>query len=90
MAIQDTVQSRTPKRNFTGQVVSVGAPKTIQVMVENLREHPKYRKQYTRHRKYAVHDEKGTAKLGDTVAFAECRPLSKTKRWRLISIMKSA
>ena len=89
MTIRETTQSKTHKRNFAGPVVGVGAGKTIYVMVENLQEHPKYRKQYTRHRKYPVHDEKGMAKLGDVVSFEECRPLSKTKRWRLVGVIKS-
>lgn len=89
MSTKNTAQSKTSKRNFTGQVISVGAFKTIHVVVENLQEHPKYRKQYTRAKKYAVHDETGAAKLGDLVVVAECRPLSKTKRWRLVRVMKS-
>lgn len=77
------------KRQFVGEVMSAASQKTIHVRVKTVKMHSKYRKQYMTSRKYAVHDEKGEAKVGDTVTFEECRPLSKTKRWRLIAIMKS-
>lgn len=83
----------TPKaigRQFTGEVVRAGADKTISVIVRTSKMHPKYKKQYWVSKKYAVHDEKDAAAVGDTVVFQECRPLSKTKRWRLITVMKSA
>jgi small subunit ribosomal protein S17 len=47
----------------------------------------KYKKQYKSHRKYAVHDENMIAKIDDKVAFEECRPISKTKKWRLVEIL---
>ncbi len=76
-----------PKRHrrFTGVVVTAPGQKTVSVRVEMRREHPKYRKQYTLSRKYAVHDEKNEAKVGQVVTFEECRPLSRTKRWRLVT-----
>ena len=76
------------KRQFEGEVVGTGAQKTIRVVVKTTKIHPKYRKQYVRTKAYAVHDERGEAKPGDTVSFQECRPLSKTKRWRLLRIVK--
>ena len=72
------------KRSFTGTVVSSAMNKTITVLVISKKIHPKYNKAYKVSRKYHVHDEKGIAKVGETVKFVECRPLSKTKRWRLI------
>lgn len=72
-------------RHFSGKVVSAPGQKTIQVLVETRKENAKYRKQYTTSQKYAVHDEKNIAKVGETVTFEECRPLSRTKRWRLTS-----
>ena len=77
-------------RQFLGEVVSAKGNKTITVVVKNMVTHPKYHKKYAVNRKYAVHDEKGQANLGDLVSFQECRPLSKTKRWRLIKIEKKA
>ncbi|MFA6422267.1 MAG: 30S ribosomal protein S17 [Candidatus Buchananbacteria bacterium] len=71
-------------RKFKGVVVSSKMDKTIVVEVESLKVHKKYHKRYTSSRKYKVHDEKGQFKVGDAVAFIECRPLSKDKRWRVI------
>lgn len=77
-------------RHFEGMVVGVAENKTIHVRVATLKMHPKYKKQYTTHKRYAVHDEKNVAKDGDEVSFVECRPMSKTKRWRLLEILKKA
>lgn len=74
-------------RQFSGEVVSVKGNKTIHVLVKTKVTHPKYHKQYAVSRKYPVHDEKGAAKAGDLVIFRECRPLSKTKRWRLVKML---
>ena len=74
-------------REFIGKVVSTAMAKTIVVDVERRKMHPKYKKSYRVNRKYHVHDEKSQAKVGDSVKFAECRPLSKTKRWRLTGIL---
>ncbi len=78
------------RRQFTGVVVSVAENKTIHVLVRERKMHKKYQKQYWVSEKYAVHDEQNAANVGDTVVFQECRPLSKTKRWRLVSIAKQA
>ncbi len=75
-------------REFRGEVVSAPKQKTIHVLVKSIKEHAKYRKQYTVTKKFAVHDEKNEAAVGNTVRFEECRPLSKTKRWRLIQVVK--
>ncbi len=72
------------RRQFQGDVVRVPSQKTIAVAVKTVIMHPKYRKQYTRTKVYQVHDEKQVATVGDRVLFEECRPVSKTKRWRLI------
>ena len=83
-----TTEEKTTKRRFEGDVVGVAEDKTIHVLVFDRKMHPKYRKQYTTTRKYPVHDEKNEAVLGNKVIFEECRPLSRTKRWRLIKIVK--
>lgn len=72
------------KRKFNGVVVSDKMEKTIVVKVDQVKVHPKYKKRYTVNKKYKVHDEKNKFKEGDIVTFAECRPLSKGKRWRVI------
>lgn len=87
---QSTAQSTVKHRQFTGEVVSTVEDKTIHVVVRTRKMHPVYRKQYWTSKKYAVHDEKNAAKAGDTVRFEECRPYSKTKRWRLIQIVQAA
>lgn len=76
-------------RQFEGTVVSAAEDKTIRVLVKTVRVHQKYQKQYIVSKRFAVHDEKNTAKEGDIVQFEECRPLSKMKRWRLVSIKNS-
>lgn len=73
-------------RTFTGTVVSTGMQKTIVVRVDRFKLHPKYNKRYRVSAKYHVHDEQNVAKVGETVTFVECRPLSKTKRWRLAPV----
>lgn len=85
-----TTEPKNIKRQFTGEVVSAGAAKTVHVLVRTIKLDAKYRKQYTTTKKYPVHDEKGTAKVGDTILFEECRPLSKTKRWRLLKVVTTA
>lgn len=71
----------------TGRVVSNKMDKTIVVAVENLVEHPLYKKRVRRTKKFYAHDEKNEAQMGDTVRIAETRPLSKTKSWVLEEIV---
>lgn len=77
-------------REFEGRVVSAKEQKTIHVLIETKKKHEKYMKQYTTSKKYAVHDEKGEAAIGDLVRIEECRPYSRTKRWRLVSVVTKA
>lgn len=77
-------------REFEGTVVKASGEKTVAVLVETTKMHSKYRKQYTTSKKYAAHDEKALAAIGDTVRIRECRPMSKTKRWRVIDVVKKA
>ena len=87
-----TTQETTPKqaathRQFQGIVVATSEDKTVRVLVKTQKMHKKYQKQYTVSKKYPVHDEKGVASVGDHVLFEECRPLSKTKHWRLLQVI---
>lgn len=82
------ITTKKRERQFIGEVISIAEKKTIHVLVLTADVHPKYKKHYTHKRKYPVHDEKGEAKVGDQVLFIECRPLSKTKRWRLVQVLK--
>ena len=78
-------QTKKTVRVFTGKVMKAAMNKTIAVAVERTKIHPKYGKRYKVTRKFLVHDEKNEYKPGDQVSFIECRPLSKLKRWRVIS-----
>ena len=62
--------------------------KTVVVSVTRLLQHPKFNKTIRRQIRYAVHDERNEAKEGDRVQIMETRPLSKTKNWRLVKVMK--
>lgn len=84
----EAITKKIIKREFEGLVVSAAMQKTIVVKVDTMKLHTKYNKYYRVSRKYSVHDEKGLAKAGDKVRFVECRPLSKTKRWKLEAVIK--
>lgn len=77
-------------RSILGVVVSDKMEKTRTVMVERQFKHPTYKKYITRSTKFHAHDEDNSSKTGDTVRIEECRPLSKTKSWRLIEVVTSA
>lgn len=74
----------------TGIVVSDKMDKTIVVRVERITRHPLYKKTIRKHKKFKVHDEKNSAKTGNSVRIIETRPLSKEKRWRLVEIINPA
>jgi 30S ribosomal protein S17 len=76
---------KTIKRKFNGVVTSDKMDKTIVVKVETVKRDLKYNKRYKVAKKYKVHDEANKYKEGDKVEFIECRPLSKDKKWRVIS-----
>lgn len=81
---------RGNRKTRRGTVVKKSGDKTISVLVERRHAHPVYGKQITDTKKYHVHDEKNEAGVGDIVAIAETRPLSATKRWRLVKVLVSA
>jgi small subunit ribosomal protein S17 len=74
-----------PKRILQGVVVSDKMNKTIVVQVERRVMHPIYKKFVRRTKKYSAHDEGNVHKVGETVRIQECRPISKRKRWEVIS-----
>ena len=80
---------RNSRRVLTGTVVSDKPEKTITVMVEIYKKHRLYGKRVKQSKKFAVHDETNQAKMGDLVKITETRPLSKTKRFRLLEILES-
>ncbi|HIO90398.1 MAG TPA: 30S ribosomal protein S17 [Campylobacterales bacterium] len=75
------------KRVINGKVVKRAGDKTITVLVERKVVHPRYHKIVKRFKKYLVHDESNEVNVGDTVSAIECRPLSKTKTFRLKEIL---
>ncbi len=72
-----------------GLVVSDKMQKTVVVAIENRAPHPKYGKIVVQTQRYKVHDEENTSKVGDRVRIQETRPLSKTKRWKIIEILNA-
>ncbi len=80
---------RNSRRVLTGTVVSTKTEKTITVLVESYKKHRLYGKRVKQSKKFAVHDELNQAKVGDVVKITETRPLSKTKRFRLLEILES-
>lgn len=78
-----------PKRQLTGIVSSDKMQKTIVVLVERLKKHPKYKRRYKIGKKYKAHDEKKECKIGDKVVIEECRPISKEKKWKFVKKINS-
>lgn len=77
-------------RSVTGRVISNKMHKTITVQVERRLQHPMYGKYLTRRTKLHAHDENNECKQGDLVMIEQCRPLSKTKTWRLVKVLERA
>ena len=84
------MEERNLRRSIQGVVVSDKNDKTIVVLVETHKKHNKYGKRVKYRKKYYAHDENNEAKVGDTVTIMETRKLSATKRFRLVSIDKTA
>jgi small subunit ribosomal protein S17 len=80
----------TNPRQLTGIVISDKADKTITVKIERKVKHPTYGKIMKRSTKVHAHDEQNSAKIGDVVTVQECRPLSKSKTWMLLSEVQDA
>lgn len=78
------------KRTLTGRVVSDKMDKTVTVLVERKVKHPLYGKIVTRSKKYHAHDENNEFREGDVVTIEECRPLSRTKAWRVAALVQRA
>ena len=74
-----------PKRILQGTVVSDKSDKTVVVKVERRFAHPMFRKTVRRSKKYKAHDESNQFKTGDTVSIQECAPISKDKRWTVLT-----
>jgi len=81
------VIERNQRKERTGEVISNKMNKTIVVTVKRRFPHARFKKVVTSFHKFYAHDEKCEAKIGDVVRIVETRPLSKTKRWRLVEIV---
>ena len=80
--------ARAKRKEKVGVVVSDKMDKTITVRIERVAHHAVYDRSMKRATKFKAHDEANTAKIGDVVRIQETRPLSKTKRWRLVEVVK--
>ena len=83
-----TAAPRTMRKEKVGRVVSDKMDKTIVVSVERLSRHPLYKRVIRLTTKFKAHDERNEARIGDTVRIVESRPLSATKRWRMVEIVQ--
>ncbi|MBI9015675.1 MAG: 30S ribosomal protein S17 [Phycisphaerae bacterium] len=81
-----TTERKKPKV-YKGVVAGVSGNKTIKVTLEYQTSHPKYGKMLKRRTNAHVHDENNTAIVGNTVEICKCRPMSKTKTWRLVQVL---
>lgn len=77
-----------PKKILRGTVVSDKMDKTVVVSVERVFQHPLYKKTIKTRKKYKAHDEENICQLGDMVEIIESSPISKTKRWKVLRIVK--
>lgn len=84
------MEERNSRRVLQGVVVSDKMDKTITVLIETHKRHPKYGKRVKYSKKYKAHDENNEAKMGDVVAIMETRPLSATKHFRLLNVVMKA
>ncbi|HFB67632.1 MAG TPA: 30S ribosomal protein S17 [Calditrichae bacterium] len=83
-------RKRGIRKTRVGVVVSDKMDKSVVVLVERLVKHPLYKKYVKRSKKFHAHDEENQCRVGDRVKIMETRPLSKTKRWRVVEIIEKA
>ena len=81
---------RARRKTIQGRVVSDRAEKSVVVEIETRKRHPVFKKMVKRTRRFMAHDEKNECRPGDTVRLMETRPLSKTKRWRVVEVVERA
>jgi small subunit ribosomal protein S17 len=84
------MSERNQRKVYSGRVVSDKMDKTVTVLVETYKKHPLYGKRVKYSKKFKAHDEQNTAKVGDIVRIMETRPLSATKRFRLVEVVEKA
>jgi small subunit ribosomal protein S17 len=90
MSEQTQAPEKKVRRTVVGRVVSNKMEKTVSVAIERLIKHPAYGKYVRRTGKVMAHDESNECRIGDRVTIAECRPISKNKAWRVVSVDERA
>lgn len=88
--MESSTEKRSLRKTKIGKVVSNKMQKSVVVSIERLVPHPIYKKYFKRTTKLMAHDEKNEARIGDIVKIMETRPLSKSKRWRLVEVVEKA
>lgn len=87
--MSEKISQRGRKNILTGKVISDKMDKTVSVLIYNSVKHPRYKKYIKKTSVFKAHDEKNQAKTGDIVSIFETKALSKTKRWKLMGLIKS-
>ena len=90
MIEENKIDVASASRTVRGSVISARMDKSITVLVERQLKHPLYKKYVRRSTRLHAHDESNDCREGDTVLIEECRPLSKTKSWRLVEVLERA
>lgn len=90
MSEQEQAAGAKVRRTVVGRVVSDKMNKSVSVSIERLIKHPTYGKYVRRTGKVMAHDENNECRIGDRVAIAECRPISKNKAWEVVSVIERA
>jgi small subunit ribosomal protein S17 len=88
MTEENSLEQNRSQKSIVGKVVSDKMNKTIVVQIERKVKHPLYGKYVRRFSKMYAHDEENQCRIGDLVLIKQCRPLSKTKRWSMVEILK--
>jgi small subunit ribosomal protein S17 len=87
--VEENIEKKGSRKKREGVVVKASLPKTRVVKVTRLMQHPHYKKTVKIAKKYYVHDEENTSKVGDKVRIIESKPYSKLKRWKLVEVISS-
>jgi len=82
------MQAQGRRKTMVGEVVSNKMAKTVSVRVDRVMKHPKFKRYVRRSRTFMAHDEAGACQIGDRVKIVESRPLSRHKRWRVMTILE--
>ncbi len=85
----ENAENKIEGRTREGYVIKAKMQKTVIVQISRLMQHPQFKKVVKNKIRYAVHDEKNEAKVGNRVRIVETRPMSKTKRWKLVQVLES-